>query len=140
VSHRLFFGAFTVVFAVVALIYAFYPDYVTSQFAQMDVQLGGGGVDYSGLQCRLWTALAAANVATLSLMCAFLTRDLGKFSVVRWPLLFMKAQSALLFTLWWLEIPPARSLLVAAAGDWATAAGIWYFAERGLRQLEHVSV
>jgi hypothetical protein len=136
VSHRLFFAAFTVVFAVASIIYALFPDYVTSQFAQMDVRLGGSVVPYSELQCRVWTALAAANVATLSLMCALLTRDLRKFSALRWPLLFMKGSSALLFTLWWLAMPPARSLLVAAAGDWATALGIWYFAERGLRQPE----
>ena len=133
-THKVFFGAFTVVFAFASLVYAFFPDYVTAQFAQMDVQLGGGGVAYSELQCRVWTVLAAANVATLSLMCAFLTRDLHKFSSLRWPLLFMKGMSALGFTLWWLAMPPARSLLVAAAGDWATALGIWYFAERGLRE------
>jgi hypothetical protein len=130
---KLFFGAFTLIFAGASLVYALFPDLVTAQFAQMDLRLGGGGVGYSGPQCRVWTALAAANVATLSLMCALLARDLRKYATVRWPLLFMKGMSALLFTLWWLALPAARSLLVAAAGDFATAWGIWYFANRGLR-------
>ena len=124
---KIFFGAFTLVFAVASLIYAVAPDVITTQFAQMDITLGGGGVSYSGPQCRVWTSLAAANVATLSLMCAMLYRDLRRFAAVRWPLLLMKGLSALLFTVWWIAWPGARSLGVAAAGDYATAVGIWYF-------------
>jgi hypothetical protein len=129
----LFFGAFTLVFGFASLIYAVLPEVITGQFAQMDRQLGGGGVDYAGPQCRVWISLAAANVATLSLMCAMLVKDLRQFAAVRWPLLFMKGMSALLFTVWWVAMPGARSLLVAAAGDFATAFGIWYFAQRGLK-------
>jgi hypothetical protein len=130
--HKLFFGAFTLIFGGAALLYAVLPETIGGQFAQMDLRLGGGGVDYAGLQCRVWIALAAANVATLSLMCALLTRDLRQNAAVRWPLLFMKGLSALLFVAWWAAMPGARSLLVAAAGDFATAGGIWYFARRGL--------
>jgi hypothetical protein len=130
---KLFFGGFTLAFGVASIVYAFAPDLVTAQFAQMDVQLGGGGADYTGPQCRVWTSLAAANVATLCLMCALLTRDLVAHATLRWPLLFMKGLSALLFTVWWVAMPGARSLLVAAAGDFATAFGIWYFATQGLK-------
>jgi hypothetical protein len=125
--QRIFFGAFTLVFAVASIVYAVAPDAITAQFAHMDVVLGGGGVRYDGPQCRVWTSLAAANVATLSLMCGMLFRDLRQFAAVRWPLLLMKGLSALLFTAWWAAMPGARSLGVAAAGDFATAAGIWYF-------------
>ena len=131
-AHQLFFGAFTAIFGVASLVYAVAPEAITGQFAQMDRMLGGGGVDYTGVQCRVWIALAAANVATLSLMCGLLTRDLRAHASIRWPLLFMKGLSALLFTLWWVAMPGARSLLVAAGGDFATAWGIWHFARRGL--------
>jgi hypothetical protein len=127
-ASKVFFGVFTLVFAGASLVYALLPDYVSAQFMQLDARLGGGGVNYGGVQCRVWTALAAANVATLSLMCAMLARDLRQNAAVRWPLLCMKGLSALLFTLWWVAMPGARSLLLAAAGDFATAAGIWYFA------------
>ena len=131
-GHQIFFGIFMLVFAVASILYAAAPTLITAQFAEMDRQLGGGGVDYTGQQCRVWIALSAANVATLSLMCALLYRDLRQNAAVRWPLLFMKGLSALLFTAWWAAMPGARSLLVAAAGDFATAYGIWYFAKRGL--------
>jgi len=130
--RRIFFGAFTLVFAVASIVYAVAPDLITAQFTRMDVTLGGGGVDYTGTQCRVWTSLAAANVVTLSLMCGMLVKNFERYAAVRWPLLFMKGMSALLFTAWWLAMPGARSLLVAAAGDFATAWGIWYFANRGL--------
>ena len=135
-NHRLFFGAFAIAFAVAATLYAFIPATITAQFAQMDVRLGGAAGGYPEPQNRVWTSLAAANVATLSLMCFLLVKDLRRYGAVRLPLLFMKTASALLFTIWWLAMPGARSLLVAALGDYATAVGIWYFSRRALAELQ----
>jgi hypothetical protein len=134
-NHQLFFGAFTAIFGGASLLYAFFPATIAAQFAQMDAQLGGSGAGYPEPQCRIWIALAAANVATLSLMCFMLVKDLRRFAAVRWPLLFMKCVSALLFVTGWLALPGSRSLLAAALGDFATGWGIWHFSQRAIAKL-----
>jgi hypothetical protein len=134
-NASLFFGALTVGFGVAGPIYAFAPGVATAAFAEWDRALGGGVGGYPEVQNRVWISLAAANVLTLSLMSFLLAKNLRANQVVRWPLLFMKSASALLFVVWWVATPGARSLLVAAAGDLATGAAIAYFPWAALREL-----
>jgi len=132
---RFLFAALAIGFGVAALGYAVQPDAVVAQFAQWDRWLGGAGV-YPATQNRVWVSLAAANVATLSLMSWLLWRDLRRNQAVHLPLLFMKCVSAALFVGWWLATPGSRSLLIAAAGDFATGFAIWYFPTRAFRTFE----
>ncbi|HEX4457617.1 MAG TPA: hypothetical protein VIA18_06585 [Polyangia bacterium] len=131
---QLFFAVFTIGFTDAAIAYAALPGVVAAQFAHWDNLLGGAG-GYPEPQCRIWIALAAANVATLAMMCYLLLRDLQRYAALQLPLLFMKSASAMLFVCWFLAVPDARSLLVAALGDFATAWGIWYFPRRALAEL-----
>lgn len=135
---RLLFAGLTVGFGVAALTYAALPGLVVSQFAQWDRWLGGGA-EYPETQNRIWIALAAANVATLSLMSWLLWSDMRRNQAVHLPLLFMKCTSAALFVAWWLATPGARSLLVAATSDFATGAAIWYFPTRAFRTFQPVA-
>ena len=132
---QLFFAFFTIGFTIAAVAYAALPGVVAAQFAHWDFLLGGGAGGYPEPQCRIWIALAAGNVATLALMCYLLLRDLQRHAALQLPLLFMKSASATLFVCWFLAMPNARSLLVAALGDFATAWGIWYFPRRALAEL-----
>jgi hypothetical protein len=132
---RWLFGALTVGFGVASVVYATVPGMVVQQFALWD-RLLGGGAEYPETQNRIWISLAAANVATLSLMSWLLWQDMWKNRAIHLPLLFMKTTSATLFVLWWLATPGARSLLVAAVGDFATGAAIWYFPTRAFRSLD----
>lgn len=134
-NSQLFFAFFTIGFTVAALAYAALPGVVAAQFAHWDQLLGGSAAGYPEPQCRIWIALAAANVATLALMCYLLLRDVQRHAALQLPLLFMKSASATLFVCWFLAMPGARSLLVAALGDFATAWGIWYFPRRALAEL-----
>jgi hypothetical protein len=134
-NSQLFFAAFTIGFGVAAILYGALPGYIAAQFAHWDALLGGSGAGYPEPQCRIWIALAAGNVATLSLMSYLLMRDVQRYAVLKIPLLFMKSTSAALFVLWWVAMPGARSLLVAALGDFATAWGIWYFPRQALAEI-----
>ena len=131
---RWLFAALTVGFGIASVVYAVVPGLVVQQFALWD-RILGGGAEYPETQNRIWISLAAANVATLSLMSWLLWRDLSKNRAIHLPLLFMKTTSAALFVLWWLATPGSRSLLVAAVGDFATGAAIWYFPTRAFRAL-----
>jgi hypothetical protein len=133
--NRLFLAALMIGFGFASVAYGVFPGKVTAQFADWDRLLGGNAGGYPEPQCRIWTSLAAANVATLSLMSFLLWRDLRKNFSVYWPLLFMKATSALQFAAWYLAMPGARSLLVAAAADLATAVAVWYIPRRALAEL-----
>ncbi len=137
-NARLLFGGLTIGFGVAAAIYAAVPGIVVQQFALWD-RLLGGGADYPETQNRVWIALAAANVATLSLMSWLLWRDMDANRAVHLPLLFMKTTSAALFVLWWLATPGSRSLLVAAVSDFATGAAIWYFPTQAWRSASPVA-
>ncbi len=114
--HQIFFGIFTLIFGGASLIYASIPATIAAQFAEMDLRLGGSGGGYPRAQCRIWISLAAANVATLSLMCFMLVRDIKRYSAVRYPLLFMKATSALLFVAGWLALPGVALAVGGGAG------------------------
>jgi len=134
-NARILFAGLTIGFGVASITYAALPTYTVAQFKLWDSLLGGGA-DYPETQNRIWIALAAANVATLSLMSWLLWRDPVKNRPVHLPLLFMKTVSATLFVLWWVATPGCRSLWVAAIGDFFTGAAIWYFPMRAYQSLE----
>jgi len=137
-EHRhaqVLFLVLTVVFGVASVVYAALPTMVGDGFRQMDMLLGGSDAGYPETQCRIWTALAAANVATLSLLSFRLLQDLEKNRALHEPLFFMKTTSAVLFLAWWLAMPGARSLLVSFATDLATGVAIWILPRRALRSL-----
>jgi hypothetical protein len=138
-SHRnaqLLFAALTLTFGVASIVYAAFPTWVTSQFALMDALLGGDPAGYPEPQNRVWTSLAAANVATLCLMSYHLLRDLPRHRAMHLPLLFMKTASALLFLAWFTASPGARSLLVAFVSDFFTGVAIWWLPRRALAELD----
>ena len=134
---RLLFAALAIGFGFASISYAAFPSAIVAQFAQWDRALGGGA-SYPETQNRIWISLAAANVATLSLMSALRWKDMRKYQQLHIPLLFMKCTSAALFVAWWVAMPAARSLLVAAVGDFATALAIWYFPTRAFRTFNPV--
>jgi hypothetical protein len=138
-NARLLFAVLTIGFAVAAVLYAIAPGFMVAQFHDWDRLLGGSGVEYPEMQNRVWVSLAVANVATLSLMSWLLWTDLLKNRAVHLPLFFMKTTSAALFTLYWFARTDARSLLVAAAGDFVTGALVWYLPMRAFRSLEQRS-
>jgi hypothetical protein len=97
--------------------------------------MGSANEGYPEPQNRIWVALSAGNVITLSLMSYMLMRDLRKNIAVLPPLLLMKSASAALFVYWWFHFPESRSLLFAALGDFATAWGVWYFPKKAIAEL-----
>lgn len=135
-NAQLLFAVLAVGFAVASFLYAALPTMIVGQFAQMDVLLGGASAGYPEPQCRIWTSLAAANVATLSVMSFFLLRDLRRNRAMHLPLLFMKTTSALLFLAWFIAFPQARSLVVAFAGDLVTGLAIWWLPRQAFADLE----
>ena len=134
-NARVLFGILTIGFAVAAVTYGIVPSLVASQFALWD-RLLGGGAEYPETQNRIWISLAAANVATLSVMSYMLWTDMEKNRAVHIPLLFMKTTSAALFVLWFAMTPGARSLLVAATSDFFTGWAIWYFPGKAYASLQ----
>ncbi len=134
-NAQVLFALLGIGFGVAAVVYACCPGFVVDGFAQMDALLGGHG-SYPEEQCRIWTSLAAANVATLSLMSVQLLRDLARKRALHLPLLFMKTTSALLFLSWFLVLPHARSLLFAFVGDLATGLLIWWVPRRAFAELD----
>ena len=135
-NAQLLFAALTVGFGVASILYAAFPTQIGDGFAQMDRLLGGTGAPYPEPQNRIWTSLAAANVATLSLLSFQLLRDLRKYRALHLPLLFMKTTSALLFLAWFAAFPQATSLLIAFAGDFATGLTIWWLPKRAFAELD----
>jgi hypothetical protein len=135
-NAQLLFAALTVTFGVASVVYAAFPGFVTGQFALMDALLGGDTAGYPEPQNRVWTSLAAANVATLCLMSWHLLRDLRRHRSMHLPLLFMKTVSALQFLAWFAAFPGARSLLVAFASDILTGVAIWWLPRRALAELD----
>lgn len=134
-NARILFGILTLGFGGAALAYGLLPGFIASQFAMWDRVLGGDVREYPELQNRIWIALAAANVATLSLMSWLLWTDMVKNRAVHLPLLFMKTVSASLFILWFVLTPQCRSLLVAAVSDFGTGWAIWYFPRKAYASL-----
>jgi hypothetical protein len=133
---QLLFGALTLGFGIASILYAAFPSQMVAQFAQLDGMLGGGGFSYPEPQCRIWTSLAAANVATLSLMSYGLLKDLRRNRPMHLPLLFMKTTSALLFLGWFVAFPQARSLAVSFVADLFTGLMIWWLPRRAFAELE----
>lgn len=134
-NSQIFFAIFTVGFAIAALNYGLMPAQSAEFFVLLDKLMGSPNTSYPEPQNRIWIALSAGNVITLSLMSYLLMRDLKKNIAVHLPLLTMKSGSALLFVYWWFHFPESRSLLFAAAGDFATAWGVWYFPRKALQEL-----
>lgn len=138
-SHRnaqLLFAALTVTFGVASVVYAAFPTWVSGQFAMMDRLLGGDVGGYPEPQNRVWTSLAAANVATLCLMSWHLLRDFRRHRAMHLPLLFMKTTSALLFLAWFAAFPGARSLLVAFVSDFFTGVAIWWLPRQAMAEFD----
>ena len=135
-NAQLLFAALTVTFGVASVLYAALPTQLVAQFAQMDVVLGGGGFSYPEPQCRIWTSLAAANVATLSVLSFGLLKDLKRNRPMHLPLLFMKTTSAQLFLAWFFAFPQARSLLGSFVLDALTGLAIWWLPRRALAELD----
>jgi hypothetical protein len=133
-NARILFGILTLGFGIAAITYGLLPGTVVSQFQLWD-RLLGGTTEYPELQNRIWISLAAANVATLSLMSYLLFTDMVKHQSVHLPLLFMKCTSAALFVYWFALTPAARSLLVAATSDFATGWAVWYFPKQAYASL-----
>ncbi len=134
-NFKVFFTILTLGFGVASVIYAFLPGFMTGQFVFMDGLFGGTPGTYPETQNRIWTSLAAANVATLSLMSYLVLKDLKANRIVVLPLLFMKSVSATLFVVWWLPSLQSHSLGLAALGDFATGFGIWYFPRAALAEM-----
>jgi hypothetical protein len=134
-NHQLLFGVLTIAFGCTAIFYAAAPEAAASNFARWDTMFGGVATGYPEPQCRIWTSLAAANVATLAWMSFLLVRDLRANRAIVGPLLVMKCASAGLFLSWWLAVPSARSLLVSAVADFVTAGLIWMVVRRALAAL-----
>ena len=135
-NSQIFFAIFTVGFGIASINYGFMPGKSTEFFLLLDHLMGSTLTAYPEPQNRIWISLSAGNVVTLSLMSFMLLRDLKKNFAVFYPLLTMKSVSAAFFVFWWFGLPESRSLLFAAAGDFATGLGIWYFARNGLKDLE----
>ncbi len=135
-NAQLLFSALTVIFGVASVVYAVFPTRIAAGFAQLDLVFGGSGLAYPEPQCRIWISLAAANVATLSLLSFGLLKDLKRNRAMHLPLLFMKTASALLFLGWFFAFPDARSLLIAFVGDFFTGVAIWWLPRRAFAELE----
>jgi hypothetical protein len=135
-NAQLLYAALAVGFGVASVLYAAFPSQIGARFAEMDLLLGGSGAPYPEPQNRIWTSLAAANVATLALLSFQLLRDMRKNRALHLPLLFMKTTSALLFLAWFAAFPTAPSLLVAFAGDFATGLVIWWLPQRAFAELD----
>jgi hypothetical protein len=135
-NSQLLFGVLTLGFGIASIVYAAFPTYTVGQFAQMDAMFGGGGFAYPEPQCRIWTALAAANVATLSLMSWGLLSNLRKNRALHLPLLFMKTVSALLFLGWFFVFPQARSLAISFVVDLFTGLLIWWLPRKAFAELD----
>lgn len=116
--------------------YCFLPESCAEFFGWMDRMLGGATAPTPEPQNRIWTSLAGANVATLSLMSFAMLADLRKNRAMHLPLLFMKSWSAALFLYWFLFHTDRPSLLVAFVSDAATAVVIHLVAGAALRELD----
>lgn len=116
--------------------YCFMPQQCGAFFGWMDRLLGGAEAPIGEPQQRIWTSLAGANVATLSLMSWGLWRDFAKNRAMHRPLLFMKSVSAMLFLYWFAFDTERPSLLVAFVSDAVTAVIIHIIGSAAIRELD----
>ncbi|MBI4424791.1 MAG: hypothetical protein HY554_13750 [Elusimicrobia bacterium] len=131
------YTALTLNFLVPGLLYAVAPGFAIQQFELIGRMLGGGPYPFAaGETGHVWRVLAAANVLTLSFMCALLQWDLRRFFPVLVPLLFLKASSALLYLWVFLAVSRYPAFLAVFLFDVVAAGAMVYFARSAAAALE----
>lgn len=135
-AFRIVYWILALNFALPTLSYAFTPDQAMAMMLLINRILGGG--DLPPERSVFWWVLGVANVGTLAFCCFLLLKDLRRFQMVLWPLLFLKGFDALnwgvAFVMYRHPVYGAATLL-----DIVTVFSLWWFPTRALRELEAVS-
>lgn len=132
-NFQIVYTGITLNFAIPAASYYLDPDATIRRAERIGRLLGGGDLPATE-DSKIWWVLGAGNVATLAFMCATLQRDLRRYRPVLGSLVFLKLASAAGYG--WVYRQTRHPFFAGASGlDLATAATMWFFAERAYAEL-----